>query len=435
MRRIRRFFHAFPSPWPLIFIIVGTVAVILYGRGYRPVLRPDLTDSTLKPTGLLSATSDPVGSEVYIDGVLRTATNNTINIDPGWYMVTISKEGYISWQKRLRIQGEVVTHIDPFLFPANPSLSPLTTVGIEHPTLSPDGTKIAYVIPLTTLQNSTAAKKSGLWVYELSERTLGFNRDQRQIGTNSPGFNFSNSTIHWSPDSTQIMVATKSAVRLYNTNRTDDFEIVASEETVTSEWEAENRLRLRQQLAAFKQPVIDIATSSARILSFSPDESKILYEATATATIPPVLISPLIGTNPTPEERDITPGRIYVYDSREDKNYFVLDKKELPVPTPSPSPKTQRALASPAVSATNQLLSGKNELPIYWFPTSRHLALALEGKIDILEFDRTNWVTVYSGPFIEGFIAPWPNGSRIIIMTNLNPGVSALPNLYTVNLR
>ena len=221
--------------------------------------------------------------------------------------------------------------------------------------------------------------------------------------------------IRWSPDSTQIMVATKSAVRLYNTNRTDDFEIVAGEETVVSEWKAASTIRLRQQLAAFKQPIIDIATSSARILSLSPDESKILYEATAAATIPPVMIPPLIGTNPTPEEREIKPGRIYVYDSREDKNYFVLDKKELPVPTPSPSPQTKRAAASPTTPA-GQLTSVENDLPIYWFPTSRHLTLALEGKIDILEFDRTNWVTVYSGPFIEGFIAPWPNGSRVIII-------------------
>ena len=74
-------------------------------------------------------------------------------------------------------------------------------------------------------------------------------------------------------------------------------------------------------------------------------------------------------------------------------------------------------------------------VPVYWFPTSRHLVLTLPGKIDIMEYDRTNWVTVYSGPFVDGFMAPWPGGSRIIIMTNLNPGVSAIPNLYTVNLR
>jgi len=72
---------------------------------------------------------------------------------------------------------------------------------------------------------------------------------------------------------------------------------------------------------------------------------------------------------------------------------------------------------------------------IHWFPTNRHLVLTLPGKIDIMEYDRTNWVTVYAGPFVDGFIVPWPNGSRIIVMTNLNPGVSLLPNLYTVNLR
>src|SRR3990172_5310980 len=65
----------------------------------------------------------------------------------------------------------------------------------------------------------------------------------------------------------------------------------------------------------------------------------------------------------------------------------------------------------------------------------RNLVLTFDCKIDIMEYDRTNWVTVYQGPFAEGFIAPWPNGSRIIILTNLNPRVSAPPNLYTVNLR
>ena len=147
-----------------------------------------------------------------------------------------------------------------------------------------------------------------------------------------------------------------------------------------------------------------MATSSAKIISFSPDESKILYEATASATIPKVIVPPLIGTNSTTEDRNIKPGKLYVYDSREDKNYFLLDKKELPG-------------------------------AIHWFPTSKHLLLTLKSKIDILEYDRTNWVTIYSGPFTDNFVAPWSNGSRIIILTNLNGDALSLPNLYTVNLR
>jgi hypothetical protein len=203
-------------------------------------------------------------------------------------------------------------------------------------------------------------------------------------------------------------------------------------QSIQREWTQRKQVKELQQLAAFKQPIVDIATSSAKIIAFSPDESKILYEATASATLPQVIVPPLIGTNPTEEKRTLEPGKLYVYDSREDRNYFVLDKNELPQPKTSPSP-TPIARRVTAASPTPTLVS--TNPTVHWFPTSRHLVLTFEGKIDIMEFDRTNWVTVYSGPFIGDFIAPWPNGSRIIVLTNLNPGVSTLPNLYTVNLR
>ena len=431
MRRFLRRVRRFPSPLPVIFIIAGTIAVILYGRGYRV----DLKSNQIKPTGLLSATSDPQGAQVYINGVLKTATNNPLNIDPNWYDVRIVKEGYIPWEKRLRVQGEVVTRSDAFLFPTSPSLSPLTNSGIEQPTLSPDGTKIAYTIPMQKIPNTgLPANKAGLWIYELVERPLGLNRDPRQLGISEASFNFSTSTITWSPDSTQLLVDNGRTIRLYNAQKGGDWQdmtatTVASLKNV---WEDLKLTKELQKLAAYKQEIVDIATSSARIISFSPDESKFLYEATASATLPQVIRPPLIGTNSTAEQRKIEPGKIYVYDSKEDKNYFLLDKKELPTPSTNPSPSTKKVSPFP-----NQLSINNYQLtiPLRWFPTSRHLVLTLPGKIDIMEYDRTNWVTVYSGPFVDGFIAPWPGGSRIIIMTNLNPGQSTLPNLYTVNLR
>ena len=176
-----------------------------------------------------------------------------------------------------------------------------------------------------------------------------------------------------------------------------------------------------------------MATSSAKIISLSPDETKILYEATASATIPKVINPPLIGTNPTEEDRNIKPGKIYVYDSKEDRNYFVLDPKELPTPKPTPTPKRGTTAAFTLTPSPLPLTSP--DFPLLWFPTSRHLIITLPGKIDIMEYDRTNWVTIYSGPFVDGFVAPWSNGSRIIIMTNLNGSELPLPNLYTVNLR
>jgi hypothetical protein len=394
-------------------ILLAAIAVIAYGRGYRL----DFNKTSLKPTGLIAATSDPSGAQVYVDGVLKTATNNSFGIDPGFYTVDIKREGYIAWQKKIRVQGEVVSAATAFLFPSNPSLSPLTTLGIVNPALSPDGTRVAYFIP-------APADRAGLWSYELSEGPLGRNRDPIQIDQITT-LDFKTTHITWSPDATELLVENAETSRLYSLTKPNTFTDVSfTRSELLARWDAQKSDTEHQKLAAFPVPIINMATSSAKIISFSPDETKILYEATASATIPQVIKPALIGTNPTAEDRNIQTGKFYVYDSKEDKNYFLLDQKELPTPTPAPR-------KVPTLQTTPDSLN----LPIHWFPTSRHLLLTLKGKIDVMEFDRTNWITIYSGPFVDNFVAPWTNGSRIIILTNLNGDSTTLPNLYTVNLR
>lgn len=404
--------RSFLIPFVTICGILGvSLVIIAYGRGYRL----NINKGDLRSTGLISATSDPIGAQVYVEGELRSATNNSFNINPGWYQVTISKEGYISWQKQLRIQGEIVSRADAYLFPANPSLSPLTTLGVKKPLLSPDGTNIAYLIPSDHLENGLA-KKAGLWVYGLSETALGRNRDPIQLAAVTEAFDIEKATLQWSPDSTQILAETSAVARLYQVSRPGVLQdISAARTSLLREWEEERYTKQLQQLEAFASPIIDLATASARVIALSPDETKILYEATASAAIPQVINPPLIGTNPTQEHRDLIPGNVYVYDSKEDKNFLLLEKKELPV-------------------SRNSKLETLSSF-IHWFPTNRHILVTLPNKIDVMEYDRTNWVTIYAGPFEDSFMAPWSNGSRIVILTNLNPGVSTLPNLYTVNLR
>ncbi len=390
MPKFRPIFISFVT---LCAIVAAAAAIIAYGRGYRL----DLNKTAIKPTGLISVSSDPVGAQVLVDGVLKTATNNSFSIDPGFYTVRITKESYIPWEKKIRVQGEVVSAVAAFLFPTNPSLSPLTTLGIINPTLSPDGTKVAYLIasPLT---------RAGLWYYELSEGPLGRNRDPIHIDQNTV-FDFKNSSITWSPDATALLVENDVASRLYTLSKPNtSTDVTLTRTSLLADWSAAQADTEKQKLAAFKPSIVNMATSSAKIISFSPDETNILYEATASATIPQVIVPPLIGTNSTPEDRNIKPGKLYVYDGHEDKNYFLLDVSEV---------------------------SGA----IHWFPTSKHLLLTLPSKIDVIEYDRTNWVTIYSGPFVDDFVAPWSNGSRIIILTNLNGDAQSLPNLYTVNLR
>lgn len=371
-------------------ILSVSASIIAYGRGYRLNLKKP---TELNATGIITVTSDPVAAQVLVNGVLKTATNNSFNLVPDWYTITIRKEAYIPWEKKIRVQGELVVRADAYLFPTSPSLSPITTSGILSPTVAPDGNVVAF---LTT---------RGLSTLELADRPLGGrNRDPKLValqGTSLQGCKESPCNIQWSPDGTKILVTEGTDNTLYDLSKTPAQKIPLSE---IQEWPKEKAERDRQKLASFKQPFIDVATSSARILSFSPDESKLLYEATGSATIPLITDPPMLGANPTEESRTIKPGNFYVYDSREDKNYLLLEKKE--------------ALMAPI-----------------WFPTNKHLLLFGKGKIDVMEYDRTNWTTIYSGPFDESFVTPWPTGSRIVILTNLNPGAGTLPNLYTVNLR
>lgn len=410
-------------------IIGASVAVIAYGRGYRI----DLNNPSIKPTGLISATSDPIGAEVFVDDQLKTATNNSFNIDPGWYTVRITKDGYIPWQKDLRVQGEVVTRADAYLFPTNPSLSPLTTTGVLSPTLSPDGTRIAYIIPESAKNGST--EKAGLWTLELGDKPLGRNRDPQNIGLDSATFSFDAATITWSPDSTELMAATPHEVRLYSLSRPGTYDdITGAQDAILSEWQSDHRTKELQKLAAFPPEIINVATSSAKLIAFSQDETKMLYEATASTTIPQAITPPLIGTNSTPEQRTVSPGKYYVYDVKEDKNYFIMDASELPHTTPTPPPKASKQINTPE-SSPIPAVTGMPSFPLEWFPTDRHLIVIYPNKIDVMEYDRTNWITVYAGPFLGGFVAPWTNASRLVILTNLNPGADNLPNLYTVNLR
>jgi hypothetical protein len=420
----------------LAIILITSAVIIAYGRGYRPT-RPGTSNTIVKSTGLLSTTSDPVGAQVFVDGGLRTATNNSFNIDPGKKTVRISKEGYLSWQKDVVIEPEIVSRADAFLFPVNPSLSPLTNTGILIPTLSSDGNRIAYLIPPKD-SSVESIQNAGLWIYDLVDRPLGFNRDPRKAGTWIPSWENNIPQLKWSPDTQQLLVSTPAEIRLYTVSKTDDLKLLTSreQEVLVDQWEKDRQIKELQQLSAFKQPFIDVATSSAKIIAFSPDETKILYEATASANIPLIITPPLVGTNSTPEQRSITPENIYIYDTKEDKNYFLLTTKELtPNPSPTPTRSTRlRPTPTPVPNKIQQYLE-KDQLPIRWFPTNKHVVITLPGKIDILEYDRTNWVTVYAGPFVNNFVAPWPGGSRLIIVSNLNPGASPLPNLFTVNLR
>lgn len=437
---------------------LATIAIIFYGRGYRF----DGKDKTMAGTGSLVVTSDPNGARVIVDGKFMTATNSTIQLPEGEYTIQINKEGYIPWERRLPVKTEVVTQASATLFPTNPSLSPLTSSGIINPVVSPDGSKIAFVRSKTSSPSgelTDTPSPEGIWVVDLIQRPIALSRDPRQIVRTTPALNWENARLIWSPDGKDILAlfetnpAQKPSLTTSNTIQhafllqSDQLNTIPSDVTgtidlVLSNWELEQSQLTNEKLVSLPKELTPIASSSMELIAFSPDDTKLLYEAKASGTLPTVINPPLFGTNPTREARTIAPGNFYVYDSKEDKNYLVISQN---VSSPSPSPKPalpQRdTIASPSgqvsVIQTRQekLDRFSKQFPLEWYASSRHLAYIDGNHITMMEYDGTNKTVIYGGPFSPNFLAAWPGGGKVVILTTLNAAALNQPNLYLVNLR
>jgi hypothetical protein len=382
----------------LVFV---TIVVIMYGKGYRFGLGSGKIE--FKGTGLLVTKSVPDGAQVFIDGKLKTATDNTINLAPGEYDIKIYKEGYFPWQKKIKIETEVVSKAEALLIPTAPKLESITDIGANHPIIDPTITKIAFNV------SSQSAEKNGIYVFDMkSNALLTLQNSSTQVVNDLIDF-FSNSQTSWSPDGKDI-IATISADRfepstyLLDTNRPNNppNDVTSTLPVVAESWSKLKTGKDKAVLDSLPKPIKKMSTQNFKIIAFSPDQNKILYEASRSATLPIVIKPRLLGVNSTPEIRDIEQGKIYVYDIKEDRNYKMNEDN---------------------FKQANS-----------WFTDSKHIIFVKNKEVHIMDFDGANDVMVYAGPFVEDYIFPWPDATRIVILTDLGNN-KITPNLYTISLK
>lgn len=392
----------------LVFFLL-LAGVIAYARGYRL----DIDNKKLFPTGILAISSSPKAATIYINGVLKGVTDNSLTLPPGTYTVEIKKEGYTSWSKSILLKGELVESLDAVLFPINPSLSPLTNLGVVR-AIPVDQTDRVIVFA-----ESDSKEKDGIYIFDQSKRPLSFLPPLKLIVLKSLiplDVDFSKAEAFFSHDFKEVILEfpvrteeKKLVSYLFSleTETKELFETTTSKETLLTAWEEERQKNMLKVLETFPKEIRKIATDSFTLVAFSPDETKLLYRSKKTNLMLPFAIKPrLIATNQTPEERTLKKGTLYVYDKKEDKNL-------------------------PFILANNDPSS------ILWYSDSKHLIfreLAPKKKISIADYDGTNKQTIYSGPFDESFFTTTTD-SKLIILTNLNPDANLLPDLYLVGIR
>lgn len=367
-------------------LVVGAVGtfVAFYARGYR------FSFKTFKflPNGILVVKSEPDGASVYINGDLSAATNANLPLPPGTYDIEVKREGFSSWYKRLTIEKEIVTQIEASLFKTAPSLSPITFSGAEGPVQSENGGKIAYI------------GSEGLWVIDVTTLPLGFGREPRRITDG----NLSGSTFQFSPNGNEILLTTSQGIFLLQsasfTPQPQRINVASRKSAIISGWEEEKKVKMTSVIKNLPGEISELFLQKTSLLTPSPDEQMILYIASASATLPKGLVSPLPGASTQKQERSIKDGQTYMYDIKEDRNFSI---------------------------------SGYDIKP-RWLPTSRHLLLAEEGKVTIMDYDGTNRQEVYKGAYVSPFAYPLSNSSKILILTNLGSD-SSPPNLYSLTIK
>ena len=391
-----------------LFLIIGTVLVVLYGKGYR--LDFDFDKPKLQGTGLLVATSQPDGGQVFINGHLTTATNNTLNLPPDTYNIKIVKVGYFPWEKTIKVQKEVVSATQALLFVTTPKLESITEIGVSNPVIDPSGTRLAYTVA------SQSARKNGVYILDMTSRPiLTLQSASTQIASEAID-RFSDAKLTWSPDGQELFATIPFAQNPespttyliksngFNENPQDVTETI---ESILLVWNQEKENKEKSRIDGLSKKVKKLIAENFKVLSWSIDETKILYTASSSAKLPLIINPALLGTDATPQERSLKKDSLYVYDIKEDKN-FKIDIVSQPTDQGSES--------------------------LRWFPDSRHLLFVDNGKISIMEYDGSNNTVIFAGPFMDNYAFPWPDGSKIVILTNLG-NTNIAPNLYTIGLK
>ena len=378
-------------------IIIGTIIISLLARGYRINIKNGLV---LNPSGLLSVTSQPKPASVFINDRLITATDDTINLPPATYDVKITKDGYLAWQKIISVKKEIVSLTDAHLFKSAPSLEPLSLSGAINPQVSPDKSKIVFAVA-----SASASTSNGLYIVELSNTPLGAKNTPKLIIPNSFSINWANAlSFQFSPDSNQVLATFANQVYQIDLNNPSKplYDVTLQLSLIKQSWHEKEDQIIKDRLTLLPQELTPfISTQSALFVQVNQNKDRVLYLSAQDGYLDDALITPPPSKSDQTQQRQIQAGNYYIYDIKQDTNFLIGSLQDINSP--------------------------------FWLPNSNHIAYANNNSLKSTEYDSTNTNTLFTNQFEPSIIAPWFDGSKIVILTNtLTPNQD---NLYTVGIR
>lgn len=373
-----------------VFIIIGiTTLLYLYTSGYRLAKDSEEEKIDITRTGMVSAKSIPETANVYLDGELLTATNDTIpGIKPGKHELRISKKGFIEWSKEIEVFPELVTDITAVLVSQSPRLEPLTNTGARDTSISPTATKLAYF--------SNDQADPGIWVIPLSGSGINIFRSNPTIAIEDTRFTkySEGKNISWSPDETNLLVEGQSDIYYLVDLERNTAETTTSPQLVKETW-AEEELQKRADFVEkleIPEEFKELAMSPEAV--WAPDNKKFLYKSQTGQNI----------------------------------QYKVYNfEKPLPIGEQEETLVLELNITDPQPYLT-------------WYSDSFHLVMVEgniaeedRGVISLIRIDGTNKTEIYSNTLMSENVYSSPEGDKVIILTSFKS--TEQTDLYTVSIR
>lgn len=382
----------------LVILIGAAVVATLIAKGYRFSTQT----GTISGTGIISVTSLPDQASVYIDDHLTTATNANINsLTPKNYKIKIVKEGYIPWEKEVEVKEGLVTEIKATLYRSIPTVYPLTFNGIGTVLISPNEQKLLYVVP-------GGEKKSGVWIWEMSNTPIAFARgaEQKQIISPVSGIDFEKAEYRWSPDSREVLAQIDGTYFLLEADKLNAVpqDVTPTVEATLKTWDEDERVKSAASLATVKDANLRRVASDSAVLKFSPDETKLLYSKNGKEGFKVVDLE---------EKKTFELPNAVDYQWLPDSLHLLMVEGVV-----VPSPSSALAGEEGEVGGT---ISMKDKIEF--------------AKVSVIEFDGFNKAEIFAGNISPKDVFIWQDGSRFAVVSSHPTATASNPNLYGINLK
>lgn len=373
----------------LVILLGITTVIFLYTAGYRLSKNEENGDIAITHTGMISAKSIPEGANVYLDGELKTATNDSIaSVKPGRHNLKIVKNGFVTWEKTIEVFPELVTDVTAVLVAQSARLEPLTNTGARIPAISPSLSNLAFF--------SKDSVSPGVWVIPLTGGTISlFRYTNEAVLEDKPGLLYSNgNSIEWSPDEKMLLIEAPNSRFFVLDLETETVEATASPDVVRQTWLDDLTVKRRDFIEKLDIPsdLREIAVDSETL--WAPDNKKFLYTA---------------------EARGEIEYRVY--------------NMEKPIP-----------VGENVESVVFKIAKNAEKPWVTWYADSFHLILTegkiktdTEGRISLIRIDGTNKTEIYKSKLFSDRVFSTPGGDKLIILTSFKS--EGQTDLYTVGVR